>query len=1679
MVNYIVLADYLNHTVQVKGVSGGGYSKILTYLQELYNANPSQFSSNYLGNNSPLPDFDQNNIYPNYRGVPKAPISNGKIDGIIIIWTKHPSFGTASGDGYTIRGYNNSSILGFTGVENMAAFTGQQSFIIQEYFHGLYGGNEYHTGAGAGDHTFMTRTNPFGISSQVGGAGISQAAIGWDRDRLGWYGWKDLNQSVRKTHLISALDVTGNEVNTNYTIASDLGNGLFVLRDHVLYGDAIRIKLPHLQDDPTYPNAKNQYLWIENHQRISQFDVSVFESNSCKEATLPGMWAYIQVGKDVKEANNIYNPNADHPNGLGSFIFPLTAEGNYDFVYRNPHKPGNVGCAWENETVVIDKYNPNTLPNTFIGFNDLYNVYNSNGDNIISKVSGDIYEPRHSEYINGTTVYNLLSKGDNDDAYNMTTGKTRLSIATNPAPTPVYTYKTDYLNDKTDNSIQHKQSYENRSVWLNGISVEIVQENYAPTLYGQGAILVQVRTDNYDVDQDARWCGNIKVSPNDFDPTPTDFLDNKYAVNIKSGTNILLDRSRSYTRHYAVDQEPVTNTYRFSEPTEMTILPNAYFHMENNTSMVIDGESTVRIKNNGRLEVHRNSTVTVKKGSKLILEPGAQLVIWDDALVKIEEGAVLEYENADINLVRNTAVLEFEGDLKIADNADFTFRGNGYLRFSQQGEYDPITNPSNIIPGIGSTITLRGNNELDKVLEVTQKSMICFEPLAKFTLENGVAELAPSARICVSTDLDLNTAKITSSTGEASNHRGLCLYGQPNVSINNCTFEYGKYGIYATLTYGGNQLFIFNSKFLNNEIGLYTIDKGVSLINNIFLNNQVEGWRAVGMTFPSTSFQNTINLNGLGVNFNATGTSSLLVNGSTISNNNANGILFDGPAMLTTYCGEISRNGINSFGSGILFSNNAILNNSPDVQPAGGSTNISGNYNAVNPVCANNWYLTEGKNNFSSINQVANGDFNLNCNSTGINGRGNQWKPINSAPSYNIDYSLLLCNCTFQTAFYLTDNSPVYHESCSKIQVDGLSNLLSPPQGNPLTNCSTCEEIITADFQQVKMNTAINTALLALATADSKETVYKAMSMLNQIISYVYGDEQSDSIPATEEELWLLEYAYSQIKSALGSGIQNNTIEAQGSSPAVTLVFEAIQALSEKPEFVASQDKQVYFKLDKASVYKVINDREKALQEIDALNGCYALHDEQKKYISELRKVIYVEQLLYSNQINKEEFATVYESLANANESFYDNGIFVLGSDQMGNIQFANTPIEFKSIEISNTTSWDFGDCQTANGNTVTHTYTQPGTYNIKLTQVYACTTQNKTLTVTVLPAPTTTITAAIMSGNCESTAYLIDLEIQEDYSAPACFGNASNSNINEDIRVKLSWDFDLPSKSDYSEYLTYDAFINAAYTPFTLSVPLGTTVNMSVTTVVQLLQNGEWQDTKYTQVSHQVIFDREIFSAQITMDSLPCLGDSTYFEAQLLGGTAPYQINWDFGEGEVDGSAVYHAFTNSGENSFFFDVVDANGCVAYTTFPQGTNHIHENDLSNVDEENHHGTEFTVEISDCSLAALDANKSRRQNNMNVVEEKVAGINNLMFTSEQIHFYPNPNSGDKLFVQTPFYSDVYFTLSSMDGRKVHEEELISNNQVINLPNDIKNGVYLCTIKHSISSASIQKKILIVK
>jgi hypothetical protein len=362
---------------------------------------------------------------------------------------------------------------------------------------------------------------------------------------MGWYGWKNNVGGAKKDSLMSSPTVTQEEVPTDFEISTTFPNGNeFILRDFVTYGDAIRIKLPYINWTAT-GDVKNQYLWIENHQKISSYDKSAWEPSTCKESWSKGIYAYVQVGKDIKESTSasiLYDEVPTNPNGLGSWLFPLTAEGNYDFKYHfNLAGSSPDNCVWENKYLPIEKGSSETIPNPFTGMSDLFDKVDYNDDGEFG--SGDDYQPWTAEIISGQLQFTAYAAGDSKDAFKCDglCPKKILSLGTNPAPLPVYTYKGNVTSTFYDpNYPNNFASYENRTVWLNGISVELLGEN----VDGNGAVKVKVRFDDYEVNNDVRWCGNIKLSPNYQNPN----LSN-YALNLMQGKTIVLDRGKSPTQH--------------------------------------------------------------------------------------------------------------------------------------------------------------------------------------------------------------------------------------------------------------------------------------------------------------------------------------------------------------------------------------------------------------------------------------------------------------------------------------------------------------------------------------------------------------------------------------------------------------------------------------------------------------------------------------------------------------------------------------------------------------------------------------------------------------------------------------------------------------------------------------------------------------------------------------------------------------------------------------------------------------------------------------------------------------------------------------------------------------------------------------------------------------------------
>jgi len=443
--NYLVLGDYFPEIVTVKcsDITGNGTREVIRILNgrkevlTTANINPAT------GKRYTLDDFD---MWGNEaRGKIKSNAPNGFVDAVSIVWRNNKRVGKTC-----YAGFGMAQILGDQPLQNKkvrigSSFNACQSgergmgLLMGEYFHAIFGGNNWHTSSGASYHTFLSYVGSFSITGQGNSAAI--IACAWDRFHLGW-------KNPKKEYLISALGPDRKEVNTEMmTINSHPEGGIFILRDFYTVGDAIRIKLPHISWKKN-GDVKNQYLWIENHQLIADTDHSLWIENDCKEDWSPGIYAYIQVGKDVKQGStaqvypNYGTNDLSKPNALASWLFPLSAEGHYDFLYRTDMEqspdPYNC-CNWGNRNIPKDKYHPGTLENPFTGFSDLFEAMDYDGNGILfngnkGARSGDFQiQLGLSEVVDDRVIHNCSSRGDSKDGFRLAHNN-RLSISSNPTP---------------------------------------------------------------------------------------------------------------------------------------------------------------------------------------------------------------------------------------------------------------------------------------------------------------------------------------------------------------------------------------------------------------------------------------------------------------------------------------------------------------------------------------------------------------------------------------------------------------------------------------------------------------------------------------------------------------------------------------------------------------------------------------------------------------------------------------------------------------------------------------------------------------------------------------------------------------------------------------------------------------------------------------------------------------------------------------------------------------------------------------------------------------------------------------------------------------------------------------------------------------------------------------------
>ena len=353
--NYIVLGDYLlapNNGGIFSVNSSTGY---VGPTQAIAAVNAALGTNIVTGNGfTSITDFDKWTIGTSTTGPGQPKItpsteSPNKYDHVMFICRN--SIGN-NGTGYAAWALP-SNMLGFQANthSNLGAYDKLPFNIIRhEFSHMIYGGNNFHCGGGGWglENYWIPLESGWSNMSLFNGSLNSWNA--WDRLRLDW-------KVTGSSYGISARNANNTAFvngDLDATVASQAGT--YTLRDFVLFGDALRIKLPFIDPATEFP----MFLWIENHQGRNvnevEFDKWLHEADTtCVQPVIPGLYAYMQVDKEVRSGTSdsvVYYGYAD-------YLRPITADGFWDRENEST-QVFNPCVQWGNTNAFI-RISPNPL----------------------------------------------------------------------------------------------------------------------------------------------------------------------------------------------------------------------------------------------------------------------------------------------------------------------------------------------------------------------------------------------------------------------------------------------------------------------------------------------------------------------------------------------------------------------------------------------------------------------------------------------------------------------------------------------------------------------------------------------------------------------------------------------------------------------------------------------------------------------------------------------------------------------------------------------------------------------------------------------------------------------------------------------------------------------------------------------------------------------------------------------------------------------------------------------------------------------------------------------------------------------------------------------------------------------------------------------------------------------
>ena len=574
-----------------------------------------------------------------YTGIGREKINLGNNLWDFIVFVVRNSIDPTNSTGYT----NNEcfeSILGYKFDSYAIVCTNGDiptQIIRHEYAHKLLGGNNFHTAGGGitskdGDDSYgnywIPQTGGWGLLGLYGCSLWCWNA--WDRQRLGWI-------DSTSTYEVSARDLNGLEVNGDLDATNPNEAGIYVLRDFVTTGDAIRIKLPYIDSNKEY----QEWLWIENHQGVdnnnNEFDQWQYQDRECVEDLRAGLMMYIQINNDTRKAsfkNYIFSDSDNH----ADYTRVLTANGLWDREFLS--EPIDVNCVDYSSQVrpFVRLYE-----NPFTGSEDQSNfAYDINNNNTIN------YNDNLSQWIefDGSTYHsNLFQLGHSSHSFNME-GNKKIGMGTNPS--------TATLINMVGEDTPYAEAKNLRKTYLNGISVEMLEQ------LPNGDIKIKISFDDIDINNDVRWCSDSIV----LNPINTE---SGYSLNLKSGKTILLDHGLTATR--MTNPIVFNNKKIFASPTTFTIMPDAHIHLESSSKIILDNGSKMHFSENSSCTIENSGYIEIKSGtifqlddcSSLIINGNGKFIVRNGAELRVSPNAVLTFQNGINNMIIENDVIIPDG----------------------------------------------------------------------------------------------------------------------------------------------------------------------------------------------------------------------------------------------------------------------------------------------------------------------------------------------------------------------------------------------------------------------------------------------------------------------------------------------------------------------------------------------------------------------------------------------------------------------------------------------------------------------------------------------------------------------------------------------------------------------------------------------------------------------------------------------------------------------------------------------------------------------------------------------------------------------------------------------------------------------------------------------------------